>query len=160
MASHLQGLSAIASRRRTHNHKWFCKYGSLFDPEIYETAICNVRSRTGRRRKVPGEPDEFAFDTFFEDMVPRIIQQMRDRSFQFMPVQTEPILQPEGKTRLIATPSLVDDVIQEALRFDSGASLCEITHTCKICLPTSTFRTVNHAKSPHVDRNHMADICK
>jgi len=50
----LKGLSAIASRRRTHNHKWFCKYGSLFDPEIYETAICNVRSRTGRRRKVPG----------------------------------------------------------------------------------------------------------
>lgn len=116
MASHLQGLPAIASRRRMHKHKWLCKYGSLFDPEIYEIAICNVRSRTGRRRKVPGEPNEFAFDTFFEDMVPRIIQQMRDRSFQFMPIQTEPILQPEGKTRLIATPSLVDDVMQEALR--------------------------------------------
>lgn len=140
IALHLQGLPAIACRRRTDKLKWLCKYGSLFDPEVYETAFRNVKSKTGRR-KVPGEPNEFSFDTFFQDMVPRIIQQMRDRSFQFVPVQTEHILQSKGKTRLIATPSLMDDVIQEALRLIlEPAFVKSHTHARSACPPLQSAR--------------------
>lgn len=96
-------------------HPWRCKYSTLFDPRIYETAYRTVRYRSGKR-KIREGIDEYTIDSFSRGMVPLIIKGMSDRSFQFQPLRKEYLAQGEGKPLLIGTPSLTDDVIQEALR--------------------------------------------
>ncbi|XP_024396002.1 uncharacterized mitochondrial protein ymf40 isoform X1 [Physcomitrium patens] len=92
------------------NKLWFCKYSTFFDPRIYEASYRNLRRKVKRKTKVID-------DTFSQSTIVRVIQQMRDRSFQFQPVKKETITTADGTHIPVGTPSFSDQVVQEAMRF-------------------------------------------
>ncbi|KAG0558665.1 hypothetical protein KC19_10G044800 [Ceratodon purpureus] len=84
---------------------WFCKYATFFDPDIYEAARRNLSKR---KKKVT------VSDAFARSAIPRVIEQMKDRSFQFQPIEDE--ISAGGKLKRFGTPSFTDQVVQEVFR--------------------------------------------
>lgn len=97
-------------------HDFQCKYSSLFDPRIYKTAYRKVQSHSRKRPMRGGSGGKLELDIFSVRMIPSIINQMKDRSFQFQPLHTEFVQQGNAKMLPVGTPSILDKVVQEAFR--------------------------------------------
>jgi retron-type reverse transcriptase len=104
-----QQENAEARPQRDEN-LWVCKYGTFFDPDIYEVACRNLRCKGKRRQNARVEDD------FVKSTVPRVIEQMRNRSFQFQPVESETMTSADGKHMRMGRPSFTDEVVQEVYR--------------------------------------------
>ena len=104
--------SSHVARRSPRNDEnlWLCKYATFFDPGIYEVACRNLRANAKRKKK--GTVD----DAFATSMIPRVIEQMKNRSFQFQPIESETIPSADGKPVRVGAPIFTDQVVQEAFR--------------------------------------------
>lgn len=98
------------ARPKSDENLWVCKYATFFDRGIYEAACRNLRSKARRKKKATVD------DAFARSTIPRVIEQMKNRSFQFQPTENEIVAVPNGKPIPVGTPSFTDQVVQEAFR--------------------------------------------
>lgn len=109
-----RGIPAETQGSRRIDLRWKCEYYSLFDPKIYETAYHNkIKSESGNM--TPGV-DDSTLDGFSKGVTRLIIDQMKDRSLQFQPTRREFIPKAGGKIRPLGIPSLMDEVVREAIK--------------------------------------------
>lgn len=91
----------LSKPRPSFTNSWACKYATFFDPTIYEVAYRNMRKKAKWKHKA----------ALHEDTIQQVIQQMKDRSFQFQPYEIEYI---DGKP--VGAPSFTEELVQEVLR--------------------------------------------
>lgn len=88
-------------------------YKQLFDINIYKESYDVLKSKPGNM--TPGT-DNYTLDGISKDWMNIIIQQLKDRSFQFKPSNIIYIPKPNGKLRPLGIPSPRDKIIQQAIR--------------------------------------------
>lgn len=97
-----QGYTEASKVRRSDRN--LCKYATFFDPDIFQVAYHNLRYKRKIKATRVDEP-------LTQSMIFGLIEQMRNRSFQFRRLEIESI---DGK--FSGTPPLIDQLIQEVLR--------------------------------------------
>jgi len=88
-------------------------YRNLYNPDFYVTAYSKIYSNKGS--STSGIDDETA-DGFSEDGINRIIQLLKDESYQPKPARRTYIPKKNGKTRPLGIPSYGDRLVQEVCR--------------------------------------------
>lgn len=89
------------------------RYSSLLEPKIYKIAYDIIKSKKGNT--TPGV-DKATLDGIGMAWVYKIIESMKDRSYQFKPAVRKYIPKPNGKLRPLGIPTPKDKVVQQALR--------------------------------------------
>jgi retron-type reverse transcriptase len=88
-------------------------YRLMYKEDIYILAYERIKSAPGNM--TPGT-DGKTIDGFSMRMIQNIIQEMRTEQFQFKPVRTVYLPQPNGKKRRLGIPSTRDKIVQEVIR--------------------------------------------
>jgi nicotine oxidoreductase len=88
-------------------------YRLLYKEDLYIVAYERMKSAPGNM--TPGS-DGNTIDRFSLSMIQQIIQEMRTEQFQFQPVRTVFIPQPNGKKRKLGIPCVRDKIVQEVIR--------------------------------------------
>ena len=87
-------------------------YRLLYKEELYLVAYERIKSAPGNL--TPGSDGE-TIDGFSLKAIRQIIQEMRTERFQFKPVRTVYLPQPNGKMRKLGIPSTCDKIVQEVI---------------------------------------------
>ena len=85
----------------------------MYRPELYIAAYERIKSKPGNM--TPGA-DGSTLDGFSKGHIERIIEKMKDQSFQFTPLKRTEIPKPKGGKRVISVPKPTDKVVQEIIR--------------------------------------------
>lgn len=88
-------------------------YRYLLRPDIYFKAYQNLYANSGAATK--GVNDDTA-DGFSEEKITKIIQSLKDKTYQPTPVRRVYIEKANGKLRPLGIPSFTDKLVQEAIR--------------------------------------------
>jgi group II intron reverse transcriptase/maturase len=108
----LKRLEAI--RQRNADKEWVNRdlYRLFYKKELYVPAYEAIRSNPGNRT---AETEEHTDDGFTLKMLDNIIEEMKDESFRFQPVNRISVTKRNGKKRPFGIPSFRDKVVQKAL---------------------------------------------
>lgn len=88
-------------------------YRVLYSEELFMAAYHKIKSKSGNM--TPGSDDE-TLDGISKERIRKIIQSLRDKSFQFKPVRRTYIPKSNGKLRALGIPSPMDKLVQEVMR--------------------------------------------
>lgn len=106
----LKALEQLNSNRDWKNRDL---YRLMFKEDLYIVAYERIKSKPGNM--TPGTDGE-TLDGFSLRVIERIIQEMRDQSFQFKPVRQVFIPKPNDKMRKLGIPTTRDKLVQEVMR--------------------------------------------
>jgi len=106
----LKALEQLNSNRDWTNRDL---YRLMYKEDLYVIAYERIKSEPGNM--TPGT-DQETLDGFSMEHIQKIIQQMRDQTFQFKPVRTEYIPKENGKKRKLGIPTTRDKIVQEVMR--------------------------------------------
>lgn len=107
----LENISRISAGNKEQTFTRLYRY--LLRPDIYYLAYQNLYANNGASTK--GVTDDTA-DGFSEKKVLRIIESLKDGSYQPSPVRRTYIPKRNGKMRPLGIPTFTDKLVQEALR--------------------------------------------
>lgn len=111
-----QGLLRLQKLRELNaDSSWENKdlYRLMFRVDLYITAYERLKSSPGNMTK--GSDGE-TLDGFSLEKIEKIIESMRDQSFQFVPAKRIYIPKANGKKRPLGIPSPKDKIVQEVIR--------------------------------------------
>lgn len=102
-------------RKRNADRTWVNRdvYRLLYKPDLYEVAYVQLRSDPGN---MTAGTDGKTLDNFSIKTIARLIESVRDESFQFKPAKRVYIPKANGKMRPLGIPSPVDKIVQGAIR--------------------------------------------
>jgi len=86
------------------------EYSVMLDEQNYVNAYNEIKSNTGNM--TPGADGE-TIDGFGRDTIKKIIEKMKNRSFQFKPTKRIFIPKANGKQRPLGIPSPKDKIVQK-----------------------------------------------
>jgi group II intron reverse transcriptase/maturase len=86
----------------------------LCSKDLLTISYTKIKSKSG---SINFGKDGERLDWFPEDLINEIIFQLKDNSFQFEPVRTEPIFKGNDRIRLLEVSSLRDKVVQQSMLF-------------------------------------------
>lgn len=89
------------------------EYKLMICPELYKIAYHKLRSKPGNG--TPGV-DEETLDGLSKAWLGKVLNSLKDQSFQFKPVSREYIVKANGKRRPMGIPSSRDKLVQEVMR--------------------------------------------
>jgi len=88
-------------------------YRYLYNPEFYKIAYQNIYSKPAQMTRAS---DGSTIDGMSEERINKIINKLKDNSYQPTPLRRVQIPKKSGGTRPISVPSFEDKLIQEVLR--------------------------------------------
>ncbi len=107
-------LTKLQENSRKNNDEIFTRlYRYLLRTDIYYIAYQHLYTNNGAGTK--GVNDDTA-DGFSEDYVNKIIEALKDGTYQPKPVRRTYIKKPNGKMRPLGLPTFTDKLIQEVIR--------------------------------------------
>jgi len=106
-------LIALSKQAQNKEYQFHRIYRNLCIPDMYIKAYSNIYGNKGS--STPGTDGETA-DGFSEEKVNRIIDSLKDESYQATPLRRAYIPKKNGKLRPLGIPSFTDRVIQEVCR--------------------------------------------
>lgn len=107
-------LEKICNNSRKSKDEVFTRlFRYLLRPDIYFKAYQNLYANSGAATK--GIDDDTA-DGFSEEKIAKIIQSLKDNTYQPTPVRRVYIEKANGKLRPLGIPSFTDKLVQEAIR--------------------------------------------
>jgi len=109
----IQRLKALEQLNSNRDWKNRDLYRLMYKEDLYIVACERIKSKPGNM--TPGTDAE-TLDGFSMAQIQKIIQQMRDQSFQFKPVRQVFIPKANGKMRKLGIPSARDKIVQEVMR--------------------------------------------
>jgi group II intron reverse transcriptase/maturase len=109
----LQQLEVL--RKRNADREWVNRdlYRLLYKSDLYEVAYEQIRSDPGN---MTAGTDGKTLDGFSFKTIARLIESIRDESFQFKPAKRIYIPKANGKMRPLGIPSPLDKIVQGAIR--------------------------------------------
>lgn len=127
-------LKQLNSKACNEDYRYERLYRNFFNPEFYLLAYSRIYAKQGNM--TPGT-DGKTIDGMSEGRIARLIESMKDCSYQPQPARRTYIPKKNGKTRPLGIPSIEDKLVQEVMRL-----LLE-----SIFEPT--FRDVSHGFRPN-----------
>ncbi|MGG4495536.1 reverse transcriptase domain-containing protein [Brevibacillus reuszeri] len=106
-------LSSLASKSAIRSYKFQRLYRNLFNPNIYLLAYSNIATNQGN---MTSGIDGKTVDGMSLDRITRIIEKIKDESYQPTPVKRVYIPKKNGKVRPLGIPSFDDKLVQEVVR--------------------------------------------
>jgi len=114
MSSTMEILERISQNSQAHSDEVFTRvFRYLLRPDIYFEAYSHLYANQGAATK--GVDNDTA-DGFSEQKVTKIIEQLRNGTFQPKPTRRVYIPKANGKLRPISIPTFTDKLVQEAMR--------------------------------------------
>lgn len=97
------------------NPRWVNRdlYRLLYKPSLYAVAYETLKSNAGNMTK---GADGTTIDGFSANQIGRIVESMKDESFQFKPARRVEIPKPNGKKRPLGIAPPTDKVVQEVIK--------------------------------------------
>lgn len=106
-------LTELKKQAQDKNYKFSRIYRILCNPDIYLKAYSNIYRNNGS--STCGIDNQTA-DGFNEEKINRLIESLKDESYQPKPVRRTYIPKKNGKVRPLGIPSFMDRLLQEACR--------------------------------------------
>ena len=106
-------LVELSKQAQNKEYQFERIYRNLCNANMYIKAYCNIHNNNGSFTS--GNDNETA-DGFSEDRIMKIIQKMKDESYQVQPVRRTYIPKKNGKKRPLGIPSFSDRLVQEVCR--------------------------------------------
>jgi group II intron reverse transcriptase/maturase len=101
-------------RKRNADRTWVNRdlYRLLYKPDLYEVVYEQIRSNPGN---MTAGTDGTTLDGFSLKTIARLIESIKDESFQFKPAKRVYIPKPNGKMRPLGMPPPLDKIVQGAI---------------------------------------------
>ncbi|MBG9747812.1 maturase [Bacillus thuringiensis] len=106
-------LESLASKSAEQSYKYQRIYRNLYNPEFFYLAYSNIYAKEGNMTK---GTDEKTIDGMSEERINKIIERLKDFSYQPKPVRRTYIPKKNGKLRPLGIPSIDDKLVQEVVR--------------------------------------------
>lgn len=106
-------LNELSKQAQDKNYEFHRIYRLLCNPDMFIKAYCNIYNNNGS--STSGIDNETA-DGFSEELINKIIESLKDESYQVKPVKRTYIPKKNGKTRPLGIPSFKDRLVQEVCR--------------------------------------------
>ncbi len=113
MRNPIQVLKSLEEKARVNNYQYQRLYRNLYNPEFYLLAYANIaKSQGSMTQGVDGQ----TLDQMSLPRIKRIIEAMRNRTYQPKPAKRKYIPKKNGKLRPLGITSTDDKLVQEVVR--------------------------------------------
>lgn len=106
-------LNSLNEHSRNSNYKFERLYRVLFNKEMYYTAYQNIYAKTGN---MTAGSDGNTIDAMSLSRIDKLIDTLKDETYQPAPSRRVYILKKNGKKRPLGIPSFDDKLVQEVIR--------------------------------------------
>lgn len=106
-------LNSLNEHSRNSNYKFERLYRVLFNKEMYYTAYQNIYAKTGN---MTAGSDGNTIDAMSLSRIDKLIDALKDETYQPAPSRRVYILKKNGKKRPLGIPSFDDKLVQEVIR--------------------------------------------
>ena len=127
-------LKSLEDKACVSNYRYERLYRNLYNPEFYLLAYANVAKSQG---SMTAGADGQTLEGMSMPRIERIIQSMKDKSYQPQPARRKYIPKKNGKLRPLGVPSTDDKIVQEIVRMILEA------------IYEPTFENCSHGFRPH-----------
>ena len=109
----LEVLESLSKNAKNDDYKYQRLYRNLYNPEFYLLAYQNIYAKTGNMTK---GTDGQTIDGIGKARIQKIIEDMKNHSYQPKPARRVYINKANGKKRPLGIPSVDDKLVQEVVR--------------------------------------------
>ncbi|MBQ9234648.1 MAG: group II intron reverse transcriptase/maturase [Lachnospiraceae bacterium] len=134
MRNPINVLKSLEDKACVSNYRYERLYRNLYNPEFYLLAYANVAKSQG---SMTAGADGQTLEGMSMPRIERIIQSMKDKSYQPQPARRKYIPKKNGKLRPLGVPSTDDKIVQEIVRMILEA------------IYEPTFENCSHGFRPH-----------
>ena len=127
-------LNSLESKACASNYKYERLYRNLYNPEFYLLAYGNIAKSQG---SMTAGVDGQTLDKMSLERINKIIDSIKDKSYQPNPARRKYIQKKNGKLRPLGIPSTDDKLVQEVVRMILEA------------IYEPTFENCSHGFRPH-----------
>lgn len=106
-------LTELSKQAQNKDYEFHRIYRIVCNPDMFIKAYCNIYNNKGS--STSGIDNKTA-DNFNEDLIDKIINSLKDESYQVKPVKRIYIPKKNGKTRPLGIPNFQDRLVQEVCR--------------------------------------------
>lgn len=106
-------LSGLSSKSAELNYKYRDLYRNLYNPKFFLRAYAKISSNTGN---MTSGTDGLTIDGMSMSRIEKLIQSLRDESYQPNPSERTYIPKKDGSKRPLGIPSVNDKLVQEVVR--------------------------------------------
>ena len=106
-------LTELSKQAQNKDYEFHRIYRIICNPDMFIKAYCNIYNNKGSSTS---GIDNRTADNFNEDLIDKIINSLKDESYQVKPVKRIYIPKKNGKTRPLGIPNFQDRLVQEVCR--------------------------------------------
>ena len=113
MRNPINVLISLKSKASIDGYQFERLYRNLYNPQLYLLAYQNIYA--GEGNMTPGA-DHKTIDGMSMDRISKLIESLKDHSYQPKPARRKYIEKANGKLRPLGIPSIDDKLVQEIVR--------------------------------------------